>query len=116
MNTTPGGEAMPIRQNAGSSPTSAVRDERAELRKMCHEMEGLFLRQLLEAMRATAQGEGLFGTSQGEEIFTSMLDDRLASEAAQKMNRGIGEALYRQMVERLDAQEGTCRTSTPQAP
>jgi flagellar protein FlgJ len=113
MSGLPAGESIPLRPGTGLPGPGTARDERSELRKMCHEMEGLFLRQLLEAMRETTRGEGLLGASPGEEIFTSMLDDRLASEAAQKMNRGIGEALYRQMVERLDAQEGTCPETTP---
>lgn len=101
--------ATPLLPAEGHRP----RPERAELRRMCHELEGLFLRQLLESMRATAREEGLFDSAPGEEIFTSLMDDRLASEAAQRMNRGIGEALYRQLSRRLDEQEGTWRQAQP---
>jgi Rod binding domain-containing protein len=103
---------------SGPAPLSPLdgprpRDERAELKRMCHELEGLFLRQLLETTRTTAREEGLFDSAPGAEIFTSLMDDRLASEAAQRMDRGIGEALYRQLSRRLDEQEGTCPHAQP---
>jgi Rod binding domain-containing protein len=76
-------------------------------------VEGLFLRQLFETMRATSHEEGLLDSAPGAQLFTSLMDDRLASEAAQRMNRGIGEALYRQLSRRLDEQEGTCPHAQP---
>lgn len=77
------------------------RQESEELRRISHELEGLFLRQLLETMRATLPEGGLCERSAGDELFTSLLDERLASMAAQRMQRGIGEALYRQLRQRL---------------
>jgi Rod binding domain-containing protein len=76
------------------------RDPRVELKKLSKELEGVFLRQLIESMRATVPKEsGLEGA--GEETFQGLLDDALSSLAASKMERGIGEALYRQLTRRL---------------
>jgi Rod binding domain-containing protein len=36
-------------------------------------------------------------------MFTQMLDERMAAEAANHMTRGLGEALYRQLAARLPA-------------
>jgi flagellar protein FlgJ len=89
------GDARPL---AAATP----RDQRAELRRLAHEMEGLFLSQLFRAMRESVPAEdGDVGSEYGKEVFTAMMDDRLASQAAQKMQRGIGEALYRQLSRRL---------------
>lgn len=92
----PAGSVGPI---AGAPP----RDEHAELRRLAHQLEGMFLSQLFEAMRASVPEGGLLKPSAGEELFTSLLDDSLAVQAAERMNRGIGEALYRQLSRRLDA-------------
>jgi Rod binding domain-containing protein len=76
-------------------------DERAQLRRMAHELEGVFLNQLFQAMRASVPRNGITEAAPGQELFTSLLDERLASQAAERMQGGIGEALYRQLVRRL---------------
>jgi Rod binding domain-containing protein len=74
---------------------------RAQLRKLAHEMEGVFVAQLFQAMRQTVPGGGVLEPSPGEEMFTGMLDDLVARRAAEQSHRGIGEALYRQLARRL---------------
>ncbi len=77
------------------------RNEDEQLRRMSHELEGLFLRQLFQAMRESVPQSGLTGDSTAEEMFQSLLDDRLSSEASSRMRNGIGEALYQQIRSRL---------------
>jgi flagellar protein FlgJ len=84
-------------------------DARAQLRRMAHELEGVFLNQLFQAMRASVPRNGNVEAAPGRELFTSLLDERLASQAAERMQGGIGEALYRQMARRLPPEE-TSRT------
>lgn len=79
------------------------RDQRAELRRAAHELEAVFLAQLFRAMRATVPSPGDGDAERATEMFTSMLDDRLAGLAAERMQRGMGEALYRQLSRRLVA-------------
>lgn len=86
---------------AGARP---VRNQAEHLRRMCHELEATFLRQLFAAMReGIREEEDLpWDPPAGEEIFNAMLDDRLASAAVARMPRGLGETMYRQLVERLN--------------
>ena len=88
-----------------------ARNPRAALRRLCDELEAVFLRQLFAAMRSSVPGEDSVAPSQGEEVFTGLMDDRLASDAAEKMNRGIGEALYRQLSRRLPPEEESCQAT-----
>jgi flagellar protein FlgJ len=84
-------------------------DAHARLRRMAHELEGVFLNQLFKAMRASVPQNGLIEAAPGQELFTSLLDERLASQAAERMKGDLGEALYRQLARRLPP-EGTSPT------
>jgi flagellar protein FlgJ len=92
----------------GAAP---ARDPHTALRRLCKELEAVFLRQLFAAMRSSVPVEDSVAPSQGEEMFTELMDDRLASDAAEKMNRGIGEALYRQLSRRLPPEEESCQAT-----
>lgn len=96
--------AAPIRPPLpGPAP---AREPRAELRRLSHELEAVFLQQLFQAMRASVPSGGLAGPSPGEDLFTALLDQTVASEAAARSTRGLGEALYRQLARRLEPAPG----------
>lgn len=82
------------------SPSPSVNTD-ARLRRVCHELEAVFLRQLFQVMRESTEESGLMGSTSGQDTFTALFDDQLAGEAAQKMNRGLGETLYRQISNRM---------------
>jgi Rod binding domain-containing protein len=90
-----------IDPTAPKPPAAAqVAAQRAKLRKAAHQLEGIFLGQLFQAMRQTvpqADGE----SSEAQQMFTSMLDDQLAAKAADQLQRGLGEAIYRQLSRQL---------------
>jgi Rod binding domain-containing protein len=89
----------------------AVPDPRVRLRELSHALEGVFLAQMFQAMRAAVpQGEA--ETAPGQDIFTALLDERLAALAAERLRGGMGEALYRQLSRRLDA-AGTSESGHP---
>jgi hypothetical protein len=89
---------------------AAPRATRAELRRLAHALEGVFLNQLFQAMRSSVpRDQGPLTTSSGEEMFTSLMDESLSQQAAQRMSRGVGEALYRQLARGLPPEEGTSR-------
>ncbi len=92
----------------GSRPPGDAdpKDPRTVLRHAAHQFEGVFLAQLFKAMRSTVGQSGLVANSPGQEIFTSMLDDKLAGIAADHSKRGLGEALYHQLSRRLSAAKG----------
>jgi Rod binding domain-containing protein len=74
-----------------------------KLRKAAHQLEGVFMSQLFRAMRATVNETQTGPGTEGRELFTSMLDDKIAELAASRMKRGLGDALYRQMAGKLSA-------------
>lgn len=92
------------------APAASARDDRAALRRAAHQFEGVLLDQLFQAMRASVPEGGFLTRTEGEEMFTSMLDTRIAELAALRDTHGPGEALYRQMVRRL-APSGTQGTT-----
>lgn len=81
--------------------TATAHDNRAQLKRLADELESVFLNQLFQAMRQSVPDGGFAESSPGEEMFTAMLDEQLAREAAFKWERGLGEALYRQLSRRL---------------
>ena len=54
--------------------------------------------QLFREMRASV---AVTDENPGTEMFTTLLDEAMANEAAARSTRGIGEALYRQLAQRL---------------
>lgn len=93
--------ARALRAGRDELGSVADRDPRAELKKLAQELEGVFVNQLFQAMRATVPSGGPLGPNPGEELFTSMLDQSLAQEAARHLDGGLSDALYRQLVRRL---------------
>jgi Rod binding domain-containing protein len=92
-------------QPAGGLAAAPPQDPRPALRRLAHELEGVFMSQLFQAMRASVPESGLVESAPGKELFTSLMDERLAGEAAQRMRNGLGEALYRQLCRRLPPTE-----------
>jgi peptidoglycan hydrolase FlgJ len=67
------------------------------LRAVAKQLEGVFVQQLFKAMRETIPQDGLTDGGAGEEIFTGLMDERMASHVPNQWDRGIGESLYRQL-------------------
>ena len=76
-------------------PVNKAEDKK--LRDTCSEMESLFVKQLLTAMRKTVNKSGLLDGGRAEEIFTDMLDDRYASLMSKNRTFGFAEMLYGQL-------------------
>lgn len=86
-----------------------LESDRAAIRRLADELEGVFLSQLFQAMRSTVPEGGLVEESSGEEMFRAMLDEQLAQAAATQWKAGIGAALYEQLTRYLT--EPTTSTS-----
>lgn len=95
------GVTGPERLSAAPKP-----DPKAQLRTLAHQFEGVFLNQLFQAMRQSVPQDGVIGQAPGQEMFTQLFDQKMADEAAKHMDRGLGEALIRQLEKRLPA-DGT---------
>jgi flagellar protein FlgJ len=96
-------------QGVGAIGRPAAADDRARVRKLAQDLEGVFLDQLFKAMRQSVPQDGAIGSAPGQEMFTEMFDERMATEAARHMSRGLGDALYRQLAAKLPA-SGTTET------
>ena len=81
----------------GKGATAGV-DEAARLRHVARELEGVFVQEMFKAMRASVPEAGPFGGGAGEEMFTAMLDGEIATRAPARWERGLAEALYRQLA------------------
>ncbi len=86
---------------AGNLPA----DPRVRLREASATLEAVFLQQLFQAMRATVPQESGAAPSEGERMFTGMLDEQLSQLTAARSTRGIGEAIYRQLSRHLPPPE-----------
>lgn len=67
-----------------------------KLREVAQNFESLFIQTLLKSMRSTIRKSGLIDGGRGEEIFTGLLDQRLAEVTSQ---RGDGIGLARMIVD-----------------
>src|SRR5690606_775605 len=67
----------------------------ARLRRACAELEGVFLNELMKLMRESVPEGGVVSGGAGEEIFASLFDQHVAVLAAERLERGLGAALYR---------------------
>ncbi len=76
---------------------AASSEKAQQLRKACVDMESLFIHQLLKEMRATIPKSGLFGKSHAQDIYTGMLDGRMAQEISQNRGLGLSAMLMRQL-------------------
>ncbi len=75
----------------------------AKLQQAVSQLEGVFVQQLYKAMRESVpQQEGIVSGGAGEEMFTALMDQHLAAETPRHWERGLSEALYRQLSRHLD--------------
>ena len=81
-------------------------DAHEQLRQASRALEAVFLTQLLQAMRESIPEGGVTERSQGEQMFTTMLDEKIAQAGAGRNGRGISEALYRQLSRLLPPETG----------
>ncbi len=81
-------------------PSATPRD--AKLQQAVSNLEGVFVQQLYKAMRESVpQQEGIVSGGAGEEMFTALMDQHLAAETPQHWERGLSDALYRQLSQHL---------------
>jgi flagellar protein FlgJ len=80
----------------------------AKLRKAAQQMEGAFVQQMFKTMRETVPTDGALSGGSGEEMFSSLLDQHVASDTPMQWHQhGLSEAIYRQMRDAVHNQVGT---------
>jgi flagellar protein FlgJ len=86
------------------APTDNARGNDQQLRAVAKQLEGVFVQQLFKAMRETVPKDGFTDGGAGEEIFTGLMDEKMATCVPNQWDRGIGESLYRQLRAALPPQ------------
>jgi len=84
-------------QNVASPRPAEARDP--ELWKAACEFEAIFVRQLLDAMRAATPEEGFLDEGEGgsaREIYNGLFDKAVAENASASGSLGLALSLYRQ--------------------
>jgi flagellar protein FlgJ len=95
----------------GSSPATGTPEEQ-RLRAATKQLEGVFVQELFKAMRETVPQDGLTNGGAGEDIFTGLMDEKIAAHAPEQWERGIGESLYRQLRAALPHANGASSASS----
>ena len=89
----------------------------ARLKKTAKDLEALFVEQLYKAMRETVpQGEGAVDAGTGEDMFTGLMDQRLAADTSTQWAHGLADAAYRQLRARLPHAESPAKPVEPVEP
>lgn len=87
-------------------PDLPLAAKEAKLRKAAQQLEGAFVEQMFKAMRSTVPTDGMFDGGSGEEMFTGLMDQQIASETPGQWQRGLSDAVYRQLRGVLHRQAG----------
>lgn len=87
---------------APAASAAAARD--AKLLKVSRQLEGAFVQQMYKSMRESVQTGGMFDGGSGEEMFTGLMDEHVASDTPSKWQHGLSEAIYRQMRAAINQQ------------
>lgn len=80
--------------------TPLTEQEKKDLKKLkdlSQQFEGVFINQLMQAMRRTVPKTEYLGGGMGEDTFTSLLDQEYSNEMAKTGESDIGKNLYRQL-------------------
>ncbi len=102
-----------INIHATQSVGSTLPSPEARLRDAVTQLEGVFVEQLFKAMRATVPEDGVTSGGAGEEMFTSLMDQHLAASVPASWDRGLTEALTRQLHGRVGDGITTAANAVP---
>jgi flagellar protein FlgJ len=78
--------------------------EAKRLREACQGFEAMFLDIVFKEMRNTVPENTLFGESQGEKIWHSMLDTEMMQNVAKSGGVGIADMMYDNLIDQVTAQ------------
>ncbi len=84
----------------------------AELKKATQQFESMFIKDMLKSMRKGFK-ETHFGEVPGREMYRDMLDDEMASKAAETGGVGIGQYLFDSTKNEILRQVTATQNSAP---
>jgi peptidoglycan hydrolase FlgJ len=101
--------------SGAASPPADPRE--AAMRKAANDLQGLFVQQLYKTMRETVSTEGgIVERSQGEEVFSGLMDERLAADTGTRWHRGLGDAIYRALRQKAGLDGSIPAPAVPAVP
>jgi flagellar protein FlgJ len=92
--------APPMQQRqahqTANDASKAVENDR--FKNACADFEAIFIHHMFQSMKQTLPGEDLFGQSSQKDMYESMYHQEIATQLARGKGLGMGEALYRQLM------------------
>ena len=82
---------------ADAAAGKTTKQDDKKLRKVCMEMESLFVKQMLSTMRKTVHKSGFIDGGNAERIFTDMLDSKYAMKMSKSHSFGLAGMMYSQL-------------------
>ena len=79
----------------------SVSGDAGELREVCEEFESLFVKMMLDSMRATLSDETLIPKNSGEKLFEDELYSEYAKSISKTANLGLADMMYDQLADGL---------------
>lgn len=89
-----------LQKNLHTEKTVAENSEDLSLRKQCSEFESFLYNFMLKTMRSTVPEDDLFSGGNAEKIYQSMLDQEYSQMMSEKINSGLADALYKQLMQK----------------
>lgn len=90
--------APPTSRELMKTPLPVDTPKEKKLLQASKDFEAIFVRQILASMHTNTTKNTVFGNSgQGQEIYQSIYDSKLADQIAQGQGLGVGKVLYRQI-------------------
>ncbi|MDU2063686.1 MAG: rod-binding protein [Sporomusaceae bacterium] len=77
---------------------ATVGQEDKKLKKVCQDMESVFINMMLSTMRSTVPKDSLLGDSNEDDILKSMLDSEMAKNLSQAGGIGLSDVIYKQLA------------------
>jgi flagellar protein FlgJ len=87
--------------------------DKQKLKETAQQFEGIFIKQLLDAMDKTIDRSGMLSGGHAEEMFRGMMNDEVSKKMAERNGLGLAQSIYRQVSQIMDhsVQPGTPATS-----
>jgi flagellar protein FlgJ len=89
-----------LQKSLHTEKTVAENSEDLSLRKQCSEFESFLYNCMLKTMRSTVPEDDLFSGGNAEKIYQSMLDQEYSQMMSEKINSGLADALYKQLMQK----------------
>ncbi len=95
--------------DAGPGARGAEKLDREKLHKACTDFESLLIYQMMKFMRQSVPQNGFLGGGPGQDIYQGLFDQELSKSLARRSGLGIGEKIYRQMIQRAEKEPSTAQ-------